>query len=353
MKKVLALSIALIMVCSMVIGCGAKAEEAAAPAAAEAKAEEFDPSKIAIGTCSWPTSNPTVAIMAAGFMDRAIELGYEALLLGGDTSDMAVAYQDIDSVIAQHDNFKCLEMNASDEIGWKKVKEITDQGVHVVCCWNIITDETLEKYGIAREMMLGWYAPNAYDYGQAAAKDMAEKVGHKGVIAVTESSFNETEDNAAKGFMDYIKDNEKDMSCLDPQVEGLEAVAAISKVASIIQANPDLVGGYGTTGTSAQSWAGAAEQTGWKGAIIGMDFNAQNLDLLKAGKIYAIVAQPIYDAFKECANACDAFLRGEDVQSKWTDTSGYMDSPIIHQADADKYIEMISNISVYKSVSEQ
>ncbi len=351
MKKIFIVLTALIMAVVMLAGCSQNAAtdpvKSDVPAASDG---DFDPSKSAIAICTYPTSNPTVAVMAAGFMEAAEELGYQALLLGGDTTDQAVAYQDIDTAIAQYDNLKCIALNAYDEIGWKKIKDITDKGIRVCCVWNNVTDEILNEYGINREMIIGWFAPNAYNYGQAAAKDMAEKANHKGVIAITESRFNDTEDAAAKGFADYIKENEPDMSTLDPQVEGLETVAAIGTITSIIQANPEIVGAFGTTGTSAQSWAGAKEQTGWDGIIIGMDFNAQNLDLLESGKVYGIVAQPIYDAFKEAAYTCDKYLRGEDV-SGWTDESGYMDSPLIHQADAAKYKELISNISVYKSVS--
>ncbi len=349
--------VALMLAAMMLIGCSeqpAASQDDTKPsdepkATEQTGTEDFDPSQYAIAICTYPTSNPTVAVMAAGFMDKAEELGYQALLLGGDTNDQAVAYQDIDMAIAQYDNLKCIAMNAYDEIGWRKIKDVTDAGIHVCCVWNPVYDSQLEQYGIDRDMIIGWYSPDAYSYGEAAAKDMAEKVGHKGLIAITESQFNDTEDAAAKGFIDYIAKNEPDMKTLDPQVEGREAVAAIGTVTSIIQANPDIVGAYGTTGTSAQSWAGAKDQTGWDGVIIGMDFNAQNLDLLESGKVYGIVAQPIYDAFSEAAITCDKFLRGEDVT--WTEDSGFMESPLIHQADAAKYKELIGNISVYKSVS--
>ena len=364
MKKVLLIMVALVMVLAMVVGCAkTEAPVADAPAADEPAADapaadepaadepaadgEFNPADYAIGIVTYPTSNPTVAVMAAGFMDTATELGYDALLIGGDTSDAAIVYQMLDATIAQYDNLKAITFNAGNETGWKKVKEITDKGIKVICCWNTISDEVLNTYGIEKDMMLGWYSPNPIEYGYEAGKAMGEAVGGKGTIAVTESAFNETEDNAALGFKNAITELYPDIKLLDPQVEGLEAVAAIGTITSIIQANPDLVGAYGTTGTSIQSWSAAKDNTGWEGKIIGMDFNAQNLDLLEDGHAYAIVAQPIYDAFKACALHIDAHLRGEDGDLLF---DNYYPSPVIYAADVPQYKELISGISVYESV---
>ncbi len=361
MKKVLLVLMAVLMVTAVFAGCAKTAEETPAkttdaPAEApeekpEDKPEElegdFNPADQAIGVVMYPTSNPTVAVMAAGFMDTATKLGYEALLIGGDTSDAAIVYSMIDATIAQYDNLKAIAFNAGDETGWKKVKEVTDKGIAVVCCWNTITDEVLDSYGINKDLMLGWYAPAPLDYGYEAGLAMGEAVGGKGTVAVTESAFNETEDNAAAGFKKAIEENFPDIKLLDPQVEGLETVNAIGTITSIIQANPDLVGAYGTTGTSIQSWSAAKENTGWDGYIIGMDFTAQNLDLVESGAAYAIVAQPIYDAWGACATHIDAWLRGEDGDLKFDNP---YPSPIIYKDDVPEYRAIIENISVYQSV---
>lgn len=309
---------------------------------APASAEEFDPSKYTMAVYLWPTSNPTVAVMAAGFMQTAVELGYNAMVIGGDISDPALGFQMVDSALAQHD-LAGMTYNATEETAWKKLKEITDAGVPVVCIWNRVTQENLDLYGVDPNMVLGWYAPDAADYGYECGLVMGEACDGKGTLAVTQSMFNETEDAAAAGFRKAIAEKYPDMVVLDTQLEGLETVAGISVITAIIQGNQDLVGAFGTTGTSAQTWAAAKKNTGWDGKMIGMDFTAQNLDLLENGDIFGIVAQPIYSAFGECAKQIDRYLRGQEMIF-----DNPYPSPIIYKDDVPQYRELISNIPVYQ-----
>ncbi len=71
-----------------------------------------------------------------------------------------------------------------------------------------------------------------------------------------------------------MKKSFPDVVVLDPQEEGFDPAQAISKAVSILQANPDVVAAYSTTGGGAVTWAGAAEQTGRDIAIAGMDYTS-------------------------------------------------------------------------------
>ncbi len=44
-----------------------------------------------------------------------------------------------------------------------------------------------------------------------------------------------------------------------------------------------------------------------------MDYSRVNLDLVKNGEIYAVVAQPLFQEFAKCAEMLDTILRGGTV----------------------------------------
>ncbi len=139
-------------------------------------------------------------------------------------------------------------------------------------------------------------------YAQAAAEAMGAKLGGKGTVAVTVGCFNQTENLVAETFKATMAEKYPDIKVLDPQEEGFDAAQAIAKAAAIIQGNPDITGAFSTTGNGPTTWARAAEDTSKEDlVIISMDYTRPNLDLVKEGKVYGLVAQPLYEEFYACA----------------------------------------------------
>ena len=82
-----------------------------------------------------------------------------------------------------------------------------------------------------------------------------------------------------------------------------------------------IIGAFGTTGNSPITWADAATKAGYKDGelvIVGMDATEGNLDYLEAGKVTAIVAQPLYEEAYKTMEYLDKIFRGEEVPM-WTD----------------------------------
>jgi len=183
--------------------------------------------------------------------------------------------------------------------------------------------------------LTGWASTDVADYGKRAADAMADKLACTGPIAITQNTFNDTENVAASSFTAEMKAKCPDVEVLAPEIEGGEETAAIAKAAAIILAHPDLKGAFGTTGGSPTTWAKAAEQSGKQPGdiiIIGMDYTRVNLDLVKAGWVYAVVGQPLYEEVYRDVELLIAALKGEEVQFANT-----MDSPIITADMVDKY----------------
>jgi ABC-type sugar transport system substrate-binding protein len=65
-----------------------------------------------------------------------------------------------------------------------------------------------------------------------------------------------------------------------------------------------------------------------------MDYTRPNLDLVKEGKVFGLVGQPLVEEFRECVHVMDKVLRGEPYNY-----ANPLPAPIITLADIDKYYE--------------
>ena len=65
-----------------------------------------------------------------------------------------------------------------------------------------------------------------------------------------------------------------------------------------------------------------------------MDYTRPNLDLVKAGTVYGLVAQPLYDEFYQAV-----VLVGEAIDGKPVQYRNLLPAPIIFAADLAKYYE--------------
>ena len=183
--------------------------------------------------------------------------------------------------------------------------------------------------------LLGWVATDVTQYGKDVADAMAKKLDCQGPIAITQSTFNDVENEASRSFTEQMLKVCPGITVYPPEMEGGDLPAAIAKASAILVAHPDLKGAFGTTGGSPVTWGKAVEQAGKeKGevVIIGMDYTRPNLDMVKAGWVYALVGQPIYEETYRCVELLIANLKGEKVEF-----DNVYPSPIITIDDVDKY----------------
>jgi ribose transport system substrate-binding protein len=183
--------------------------------------------------------------------------------------------------------------------------------------------------------LLAWVATDVTGYGKDVANAMADKLKCTGPIAVTQNTFNDTENEAARSFIEQMKVKCPDVVVLPPELEGGDQPSAIAKAGAILTAHPDIKGAYGTTGGSPTTWATALQQAGKNPGdviVVGMDYTSPNLTLIKQGWVYAVVGQPIYEECYRAVELLIAHLKGEKVEFNNT-----YPSPIITAADVDKY----------------
>ena len=194
----------------------------------------------------------------------------------------------------------------------------------------------------------GFYADNAVQiaadttqYPDPVAKAMCDELqGQTGSVAVTQNNFNATEDMVAKVFTESMNKYCPEITVLEPQLEGPEPTQAIAVAVSIMQANPDLIGALSTTGGGPSTWAGAQKETGKQIVAVGMDYTQVNLDLVKDGQIFGIVAQPLYDETEGAAELLAKMAAGEEVPY-WT----VLEAPLVTAADVGTYQDLLDGLA--------
>ena len=272
-------------------------------------------------------SNPTMRVMSAGFSQEADSLGFDGQSLMTDDADpqkvIALGKQ---ALVQGTDG---MVVPPYDPSLYAFIKQAVAQGVPVVTSHSSLPDT--EDLGVTQDIH-----PDPEQYGAAAAKAIGDQTGGKGVVAITQGSFNPIENAAADSFRAAMAADYPNVKVLKPQVEGFEPAAAISKAVSILQSDKGIVGAFSTTGGGPATWAGAADQTGRDLTIIGMDYTRPNLDLVKSGKVYAVVAQPIYEENASAVEALKAAICGESVKAEVA-----VPSPLVTKDNVQKYYALL------------
>jgi len=277
--------------------------------------------------------HPVHRLMQAGFLNKCEELGFHCEVVGDPS---ATAY-DIPATLPlaeaalSRTKFDAVAVYGPDPAIFSYIAKLGAEGLPVVT-WHVLPPEgSVQGLSAAAAQEI----PAA---GTNAAIALGEKLGGKGTIALTQGASNDTENAMSDAFRKAIAENYPDITVLPTQMEGFEPSAAESKVIAILQGNPDVVAAFGTTGNSIQTWAGAARKTGSDITIIGMDYIRQNLDLVKSGAAYGIVAQPLYEESAKVAELLGSLAKGETVPYK-----NVLPSKIITAADLDPYYKMLES----------
>ncbi len=317
MKKLLSVALVLVMIAGTAVVWAGGAKE-------QGKGE--------IGLVIWNKNNPVVQIMEAGFLEKGKELGYSAVLYAAGPPDLALAISLGEQAIAK--KVKGLVIYLLDPGIYPLIKKAADAGIPVVTAHTEVTN------GDQIPGLLAWCAADPKLIGKEAAKAIGDKVGGKGTVAITQGSFNQVENDQAAAFTDYIHANYPDMKVLPAIEEGFDVAMAESRIVALLEANPDIVAGFGTTGGSPVTWAAAKRTAGQKDIVaIGMDYSEQNLDLVKSGEIFAVIAQPLFEEHALAAELLDKLIRGEKVPF-----DNLMEAPLVTKDNVQKYYDQLATV---------
>lgn len=133
------------------------------------------------------------------------------------------------------------------------------------------------------------------EYARDAAQKIGTALGGKGTVALTQGSFNQTENLVMETFTRSMQQSFPNLKVLPPEEEGFDPAKSIAKAVAILQAHPDVSAAFSSTGGGPTTWAGARKETKRPLLIVGMDYTRVNLDLVKNGEVFAVVGQPLWE----------------------------------------------------------
>lgn len=174
---------------------------------------------------------------------------------------------------------------------------------------------------------------NAAAAGEAA-KHMAELIGNEGTVGlVCHDEVSVTGKQRCTGFQDWMKENAPEINVLTPQVAGEVGLAA-DTAKSMIQANPDMVGIYGTNEAAASGVIQGASEAGAEIVVVGFDSGKTQLEAIRDGRQAGAVTQaPVLMGYETVVAAIKA-INGQELPKvidsgyQWYDASNMDDEEI-------------------------
>lgn len=168
----------------------------------------------------------------------------------------------------------------------------------------------------------------------AAAEHMFDLIGGTGTVGlVCHDQTSATGQQRCNGFIDWMEANAPEVTVLPPQYAGEVGLAA-NTANSIIQANPDIAGIYGTNEAAAIGTIQGADESGADLVVIGFDSGQVQLDAVRSGQVAGSITQaPVamgYETVVAAIRAINGIDQPEIIDSgfQWYDASN-MDDPEI------------------------
>ncbi len=158
-----------------------------------------------------------------------------------------------------------------------------------------------------------------------AAKHMCELIGNKGKVAlIVHDQTSKSGTDRRDGFLDGMKANCPDVKVLDPQYGGGDQAKSADIAKSIIAANPDLTGLYGSNEGSAIGALKGVEEAGMAGKVVlvGFDSGQAQIDAITNGTMAGAITQNPVGIGEQVVAAAVKAIKGESVP-KVIDTGFY------------------------------
>ena len=167
----------------------------------------------------------------------------------------------------------------------------------------------------------------ATDNKAAAAEDakhLSQLLGGKGVVGmVVHDQTSQTGTLRRDGFIEWMKKNAPGITLLPPQYSNSDLNKAADIAKSIIAANHDLAGIYGSNEASAEGVAKGIQESGKTGLkAVGFDSGKAQIDAIKAGTLAGAITQNPIAIGEQVVAAAMKAIKGVS-QPKFIDTGFY------------------------------
>ncbi len=343
MKKAIAVLLAVLLMVGVLVGCGGTSTSNVGPAG------EHNPADTTIAIMMGSMNHPVHRIVQMAFLTAGTDMGYNAIIGGLDEGSIQELMTKFESVIANGCEGALLW--SGDDSFYQFMRDMSDM------CYFVVP-HFAHEYIDTKDFISRNICAQAKEYGYAAGEFMLEQLAKAGItsgtIGNTQAGANVTENAASDAFRKAIKDSGANFKIAEVVFEGMELSSASAKIVGIINANPDIVAGFGTTGGSCQSWDLAMQQTGKKLIVVGVDYTEYNIGLVADGVIAGLVAQPLFDEGEKSVETLDALFRGENFTDSAENWWLKCDAPVAYvggegAADIEYYRPLVDQVVEYYS----
>ncbi len=190
--------------------------------------------------------------------------------------------------------------------------------------------------GVESEVPVTTAATDSKAAAAEAAKRMSELIGGKGKVAmIVHDQTSQSGIDRRDGFVNWMKENAPGVELLPVQYGGGDQAKSADIAKSIISANPDLKGFYGSNEGSAIGIIKGVEESGKKGiTIVGFDSGKAQIDAIKSGVMAGAITQNPIGMGREVVSSALKAIKGEklpkviDTGFYWYDKSNIDDPKI-------------------------
>jgi len=286
-------------------------------------------------------SDPFYYMIGKGIEDKCKELGLELFVAEYPKAwGPEVQVPILEAVAARGDIDVIITGPTSKEALIAPLKRIYDSGIEIITVDTYIGDGDYSKPS-EYSFPLAFIGTDNFQGGVEIAHRLAEMIGEKGEVFVETtnpdvSSVVERVEGFKKGISEYPDIELVGVEyCLDIQEKAQQQVAAT------LQANPDIVGIFGTNLYSAQGAYQAVVNAGLKGAVKIASWDATE-DLIKAlreGKVDLVLAQKPYEMGTLAVEwAYKYFVEGQEVPKRIVPGFFFFTRDNVDDPEAQQYI---------------
>jgi ABC-type sugar transport system substrate-binding protein len=327
MKKLIATL--LVMSCLLTIACSKN----------DSPPADTEETVYKIGVCSPNNGVPFFSRLIAGLQDKAAEFGGKYVL------DIVDANDDTNTQINQVETFIAagvdfiIMMPTQVEALIPVAKECNEAGIPFITINRTLTTGDIADTGVD---MITYVGADDYTGGLKIGELVEQMTGGKGNIlfmqATLGASFSELRQ---AGCTDYLTENCPDVKILDFQCSNQDLNTAMSITDNwLAKYGPGEIDGIvvisSYDGIGVADAIEAAGRDDMTGKIVGFDYPPENLEYIKAGKMYGTVIQAPYDQGYIGLGVVDQYFtegRGNIAENTWTEL------PVVTVNTIDQYPE--------------
>ncbi len=296
-KKLLVLSLVVILVAGLLVGCGGQDADADKDQEPEGNVE----SKGKIGLVISTLNNPFFVTLREGVEAKADELGYELVVLDSqDESSKEIS--NVEDVLEQGIDVLLINPVDSDAVA-NAIKLANKKDIPVITLDRSATDGDVATH-IASDNVAG---------GKMAAEFIIEKLEGKGkVVQLQGIPGASAARDRGKGFEEAIKDS--DIEVIASQPADFDRQKGMSVMENILQAQPEIDAVFCQNDEMALGAIQAIEAAGREDIlVVGFDATDDAVKAVEEGKMGATIAQMPEVIGSMGVEYADKLLSGEDV----------------------------------------